>query len=54
MPYVIKLADKGWREACKADPALAKGLSTHEGQLLCEQVSEALNLPATDPSSLLS
>ncbi|MEX0580606.1 MAG: alanine dehydrogenase [Mycobacterium sp.] len=54
MPYVIKLADKGWRDACKADPALAKGLSTHEGQLLCEQVSEALNLPATDPSSLLS
>ena len=54
MPYVIKLADKGWREACKADPALAKGLSTHEGLLLCEQVAEALNLPSTDTSKLLT
>ncbi len=31
MPYVLKLADKGWRAACQSDPALAKGLSTHEG-----------------------
>ena len=54
MPYVLKLADQGWREACKADPALAKGLSTHEGMLLCEQVGEALNLPATDPATLLA
>jgi len=54
MPYVLKLADKGWRDACKADPALAKGLSTHEGKLLYEQVGEALQLPATDPASLLS
>jgi len=54
MPYVLKLADKGWREACKSDPALAKGLSTHEGMLLCEQVGEALNLPDTDPAKLLA
>ena len=54
MPYVLKLADKGWREACRSDPALAKGLSTHEGMLLCEQVGEALNLPATDPTTLLA
>jgi len=33
MPYVLKLADKGWKAACRADPALAKGLSTHEGEL---------------------
>ena len=30
MPYVLKLADKGWKAACQADSALAKGLSTHE------------------------
>lgn len=54
MPYVIKLADKGWREACRSDTALAKGLSTHEGLLLCEQVAEALNLPITDTSKLLT
>ncbi|SDC07864.1 alanine dehydrogenase [Mycolicibacterium neoaurum] len=41
MPYVLKLADKGWREACGANAALAKGLSTHEGKLLSAEVAEA-------------
>jgi len=54
MPYVLKLADKGWRDACKSDPALAKGLSTHEGLLLNDHVGEALQLPATDPARLLA
>jgi alanine dehydrogenase len=53
MPYVLKLADKGWRAACQADPALAKGLSTHEGGLLSEQVAIDLGLPFTDPASVL-
>jgi alanine dehydrogenase len=33
LPYVVELADKGWREALRADSALAGGLSTHEGEL---------------------
>jgi alanine dehydrogenase len=54
MPYVVKLADKGWQAACNADQALAKGLSTHEGALLSEQVATDLDLPYTDPSSVLA
>jgi alanine dehydrogenase len=54
MPYVLKLADKGWREACSADPALAKGLSTHDGALLNDQVADDLGLPFTDPATLLA
>ena len=53
MPYVVKLADKGWKAACKADAALAKGLSTHEGAMLSEQVALDLDLPFTDPAALL-
>jgi len=53
MPYVLKLADKGWQNACLADPALAKGLSTHEGRLLNPEVAHDLGLPYTDPASLL-
>ncbi len=53
MPYVLKLADKGWKAACAADPALAKGLSTHEGKLLNHQVGEALDLPDVSPESVL-
>ncbi|MGB8406792.1 MAG: alanine dehydrogenase [Mycobacterium sp.] len=45
LPYVLKLADQGWQEACRDDAALAKGLSTHDGQLLSSQVAADLDLP---------
>jgi alanine dehydrogenase len=54
MPYLLKLADKGWRAACRSDPALAAGLSTHEGALLSEQVAADLDLPHTDPAGALA
>src|ERR1700722_12412332 len=53
MPYVLKLADKGWKAACLADPALAKDLSTHAGELLSEQGAPDLALPHADPATLL-
>ena len=54
MPYVLKLADHGWQAACRSDPALAKGLSTHDGALLSEQVAADLALPFTDPPTVLA
>ncbi len=54
MPYVLKLAGRGWRAACAADPALAKGLSTHDGALLSQQVADDLGLPFTDPAPLFA
>ncbi|MEW2480707.1 alanine dehydrogenase [Mycobacterium sp. NPDC051198] len=54
MPYVLKLADRGWKAACEADAALAKGLSTHEGALLSEQVAADLDMPFTDPAAVLA
>src|ERR1700754_3833858 len=39
MPYVLRLADNGWRDASRSNPALAKGLSTHDGALLCQRVA---------------
>ena len=53
MPYVLALAERGWRTACAANPALAKGLSTHEGNLLSAQVAGDLELPYTQPAALL-
>jgi alanine dehydrogenase len=53
MPYALRLADHGWQAACRSDPALAKGLSTHEGALLSERVASDLGLPFTDPVGLL-
>jgi len=54
MPYVLQLADHGWQQACRSDPALAKGLSTHDGALLSERVAADLDLPFTEPASLLA
>ena len=54
MPYVIQLADNGWHAACRSNPALAKGLSTHEGALLAQRVATDLSLPFTDPAALLA
>ncbi|QLL09303.1 alanine dehydrogenase [Mycobacterium vicinigordonae] len=54
MPYLLKLADLGWRGACRSDPALAKGLSTHAGALLADHVAEDLGLAFTDPAGLLN
>ncbi|MEW9547256.1 alanine dehydrogenase [Nonomuraea sp. NPDC050783] len=47
LPYAVKLANLGWREALKADPALAAGLNTHAGRLTNRPVAEALGLPFT-------
>lgn len=53
MPYVLKIAEQGWQQACRSDPALANGLSTHRGALLSERVAADLGLPFADPASLL-
>jgi alanine dehydrogenase len=41
LPYVVDVARSGWRAACAADPALALGLTAHEGALVSEPVGEA-------------
>jgi alanine dehydrogenase len=48
LPYAVALADRGWRDACRADAALAKGVNTHAGQLVYAPVGEAHQLPV-DP-----
>jgi alanine dehydrogenase len=41
LPYALELANRGWREALKADPALALGLNTHDGHVTYGSVAEA-------------
>ena len=41
LPYVIALADKGWKVALNADEALAKGLNTHDGKVTYAGVMHA-------------
>ncbi|KAA8880335.1 alanine dehydrogenase [Nocardia colli] len=41
LPYVVSLAEHGWREAVAMDQGLASGLSTHGGVLLSASVAAA-------------
>ena len=43
--YAVALADKGWQQACKDDPALAKGLNIVEGQVTYKAVADVFGLP---------
>ncbi|MGV6847863.1 MAG: alanine dehydrogenase [Marinibacterium sp.] len=49
MPFVLALADKGWRQACADDSHLLDGLNVHAGRLTQYQVGEALGLDVLSP-----
>ena len=53
LPYAIKLADKGWKTACKEDPALRKGLNVIDGHVVYKGVAEAFDLPYTEVEKFL-
>lgn len=43
LPYVLKLANLGWRNALSKDKALAKGLNIIDGKIVYEEIAEAFN-----------
>lgn len=45
LPYALRLADKGWREACRTDKALAQGLNVVDGKVVFPAVAEAFGMP---------
>ncbi len=53
LPHVLKLAGLGWKEALKRDPHLRNGLNIAFGKVTCKPVAEALDLPFTDPATVL-
>ncbi len=54
LPYVVEIANRGWREALRRDPSFAPGLNTHEGNLTCAPVAQAHHLPAVSLAEVLS
>jgi alanine dehydrogenase len=54
LPYVVALADKGWRDACVSDHSLALGLNTYAGQLTNAPVGAAVGIDAVSLEDVLS
>ena len=53
MPFMLALADKGWKRACAEDPHLKAGLNVHAGKLTYAAVGAALGLPVVSADDLL-
>jgi alanine dehydrogenase len=53
LPFVLAVADKGWRVALSQDPHLLAGLNVCDGQITCQPVAEAQNLPYTPAQTML-
>ncbi len=52
-PYTLTLANKGWKEACRGDRALALGVNGVEGRVTYPGVAEAFDLPYTPIEEVL-
>lgn len=54
LPYVVAVANKGWRQALRDDAALALGLNTHAGRLTNAPVAEAHGMGSVPLAEALS
>jgi alanine dehydrogenase len=52
LPYVMKLANQGWRTALANDVHFREGLNVHAGMVTNEHVAEALGYDFVDPASV--
>lgn len=53
MPFMLSLADKGWKQACQDDPHLLAGLNVHAGQLTYYAVGKALGIDVVSPGVVI-
>ena len=53
MPYMLALADKGWKKACEDDVHLLNGLNVHAGKLTYYAVGKALGIDVIAPQLAL-
>jgi len=49
MPFMLALADKGWKKACEEDEHLLNGLNVHAGRLTYYAVGKALGIDVLSP-----
>jgi len=53
LPYVLDIADHGWKTAVRSDPALAQGVNIVSGAVVCLPVADTHGLNYTPLASVL-
>jgi alanine dehydrogenase len=53
LPYALAIADLGWKDAARADPALAAGVNVVGGQIVYQPVADAHGLEWSSLGALL-
>ncbi len=53
LPYALKLANKGWKQALAEDPALLKGLNVVDGKVTYAGVAEAFGMEYHEASKFV-
>ena len=53
LPYALQLANKGWKQALRDNPALLKGLNMADGNVTYRAVAEAFNLEFVEPGKFI-
>ena len=54
LPFMLALADKGWKAACGDDIHLLRGLNVHAGHVTYAAVGAALGLDVITPQAALA
>lgn len=54
LPFVLQIANKGWKAALAANPHLRAGLNVAFGEVTCREVAESLGYAWTDADTLLT
>jgi alanine dehydrogenase len=54
LPFVLALADKGWKHALADDPHLRNGLNVAFGKVTCAPVAQALEYAYVAPDAILA
>ncbi len=54
LPYIINIANQGYKTALKNDPHLLNGLNVYNGLVTCQSVAENLGFEYVEPAKALS
>jgi len=53
LPYALRIADKGWKQALREDSGLANGLNVHDGSVAIKSVADEFGLPLLPAEQVL-